>query len=614
MKISYKILIPTALMIIIAVSTISIIGYTNIAREINNVMEVTTQGTLDDLVQQVEDSDKEAEDLKASLNNNFLRIARTISFMIDRDSSALNTETMIRLAEASGLEEIHIVGSDGILFAGNIPGFFGFDFSTSDQTKPFMRMMDDPTFELAQEPEIRGIDGALFQYIGVPVKNRGGLVQIGIQPKELQELLENSSLMSILKQYPYKSGGYAYVLSPETKTTTAHIDPEKIGTDMTQYDFAQRIFNEKNGSFSYTFNDVKVFTSFKQTGSGIIVTAVPTEAYTKSLRPILLSLIITSVISLVILLSILMYIIRITISPLGIVSKHLEEIASGDLSISISRKLLSRKDEVGTLSNSLNDMTMNLQGIVSRVAEATDYITTGSLQLKDSSQLLSSGAVQQAANAEEVSSSMEEMRANISQSADNSSQTEKIAIKAALDARESGETVNEAIEAMTMIANKINIIEEISRSTNLLALNAAIEAARAGEHGKGFAVVASEVRKLAEQSQVAAGEITQLASKTVTLSQVSGEKLAKLVPDIQRTAELVEEISSAGNEQQSGVNQITTAIQQLDQIIQDNASSSEELSATSEVLADQAEQLKSAIQFFKISNVERMALTNNTEG
>lgn len=200
---------------------------------------------------------------------------------------------------------------------------------------------------------------------------------------------------------------------------------------------------------------------------------------------------------------------------------------------------------------------------------------------------------------------MEEMNSNIGQNADNSSQTEKIAIKAANDARDSGEIVNKAVEAMTKIASKISIIEEISRSTNLLALNAAIEAARAGEHGKGFAVVASEVRKLAEQSQVAAGEITELASITVSLSQDSGEKLSKLVPDIQRTAELVQEISAASNEQQIGVDQITSAIQQLDKIIQNNASSSEELASTSEVLADQAEQLNKTIQYFKISNTKQ---------
>ena len=274
--------------------------------------------------------------------------------------------------------------------------------------------------------------------------------------------------------------------------------------------------------------------------------------------------------------------------------------------IKIDSKLTSRKDEIGTLAKSLGNMTGNLQEIVGKVTSAANNIAAGSFQVSDSSQMLSSGATEQAASAEEVSSSMEQMSANISQNADNSSQTEKIAIKAARDARETGETVTDAVEAMTVIANKITIIEEISRSTNLLALNAAIEAARAGEHGRGFAVVASEVRKLAEQSQKAAGEITELASQTVKLSQGSGEKLSNLVPDIERTAELVEEISAASNEQQTGVDQITSAIHQLDKIIQSNAASSEELASTSEQLAAQAEQLKETIQYFKISDNQQV--------
>jgi len=314
---------------------------------------------------------------------------------------------------------------------------------------------------------------------------------------------------------------------------------------------------------------------------------------------------VTIISSLIILLSlgIIAYVLNISvIKNILLTSDYLKTIASGDLLIKINPKLISRNDEIGTLAQSLSNMTENLQDIVGKVTAAANYIASGSLQVSDSSQMLSSGATEQAASAEEVSSSMEEMSSNISQNADNSSQTEKIAIKAARDAKESGKTVKEALDAMSLIASKITIIEEISRSTNLLALNAAIEAARAGEHGRGFAVVATEVRKLAEQSQRAAGEITELASNTVTLSKGSGEKLSKLVPDIERTAELVEEISAASNEQQAGVDQITTAIHQLDKIIQSNASSSEELASTSEQLAAQAEQLKETIQYFKISD------------
>jgi methyl-accepting chemotaxis protein len=197
---------------------------------------------------------------------------------------------------------------------------------------------------------------------------------------------------------------------------------------------------------------------------------------------------------------------------------------------------------------------------------------------------------------------MEQMAANIRQNADNAMQTEKIAVKSSKDAQEGGAAVINTVKAMKDIAEKISIIEEIARQTNLLALNAAIEAARAGEHGKGFAVVASEVRKLAERSQSAAAEISDLSSSSVEVAEKAGEMLNQMVPDIQRTAELVQEIAAASKEQDTGAEQVNMAIQQLDQVIQQNASASEEMASTSEELSSQAEQLQDTIGFFKLAN------------
>jgi methyl-accepting chemotaxis protein len=192
------------------------------------------------------------------------------------------------------------------------------------------------------------------------------------------------------------------------------------------------------------------------------------------------------------------------------------------------------------------------------------------------------------------------MSSNIKQNADNAMQTEKIASKAAVDAKEGGDAVAQTVDAMKQIASKIAIIEEIARQTNLLALNAAIEAARASEHGRGFAVVASEVRKLAERSQRAAGEITALSSSSVKVAERAGELLRKILPDVVKTSELVQEISAASREQDSGAMQVNKAIQQLDQVIQQNAAGSEETSSTSDELASQATQLQKAISFFRV--------------
>jgi methyl-accepting chemotaxis protein len=195
---------------------------------------------------------------------------------------------------------------------------------------------------------------------------------------------------------------------------------------------------------------------------------------------------------------------------------------------------------------------------------------------------------------------MEQMSGNIRQNADNAQHTERLAVQAAEDAEEGGQAVAQTVVAMREIADKILIIEEIARQTNMLALNAAIEAARAGDHGKGFAVVADAVRKLAERSQAAASEISNLSTLSVEIAENAGEMLNKIVPDIRKTSELVQEINAASAEQSTGADQINTALQQLDQIIQQNASSSEEMSSTAEELSAQAEQLQQAIAYFRI--------------
>ena len=286
-----------------------------------------------------------------------------------------------------------------------------------------------------------------------------------------------------------------------------------------------------------------------------------------------------------------------------------DEIARGNLDVDAQPK--SSEDQLG---NAMKEMIVKLREIISQVRYAAENVSAGSQSMSSASEEMSQGASEQAAAAEEASSSIEEMTANIRQNTDNSSQTEKIAIQSANDAKEGGDAVGQTVGAMKNIAEKIMIIEEIARQTNLLALNAAIEAARAGEHGKGFAVVAAEVRKLAERSQVAAGEINDLSTSSVDIAETAGSLLASLVPNIQRTAELVQEISAASREQDTGAEQINTSIQQLDSVIQQNASASEEMASTAEELSSQSEQLLEMINFFQMAEAKKQQAAGNLHG
>ncbi len=272
-------------------------------------------------------------------------------------------------------------------------------------------------------------------------------------------------------------------------------------------------------------------------------------------------------------------------------------LAKGDLNAKVD---VQQKDEIGELADALTEMVAKLKDIVTNIISGADNIASASQEMSGTSQEMSQGANEQASSTEEVSSSMEQMSANIQQNTDNAKETEKIATKAMQGIQSGNDASQKSVQAMKEIAEKITIINDIAFQTNILALNAAVEAARAGEHGKGFAVVAAEVRKLAERSAKAAGEIDTLSKDGVEISENAGNMLSEIVPEIEKTARLVQEIAASSIEQTSGANQVNTAVEQLNQVTQQNAAAAEEMATSAEELSSQAEQLKDIVGYFKV--------------
>lgn len=291
------------------------------------------------------------------------------------------------------------------------------------------------------------------------------------------------------------------------------------------------------------------------------------------------------------------------ITPVTRLAEMNKRISEGDLKVDMaSVRSMQTKDEIGALTEASAKMVEKLSNLISQIRASAQKTAENARIIAQGTGNLSQGTSEQAASTEEASAAIEEMNATIKQNADNAVQTEKIALKSAQDAEEGGNAVSLTVSAMKEIASKILIIKEISRQTDLLALNAAIEAARAGEHGKGFAVVAAEVRKLAERSQISASEIGELSRSSVAIAEQAGDKLTRLVPDIQRTAELVQEISASSREQANSADQINTSLQQLNEVVQQNAAAVEEMASIAGELSDVAEQLENQVAFFSIDD------------
>jgi methyl-accepting chemotaxis protein len=332
---------------------------------------------------------------------------------------------------------------------------------------------------------------------------------------------------------------------------------------------------------------------------GHIVLTHDIQATVAGLRSDLFSSLATNAIVMVLTIIALSFVVTRALRPLDSAARVAERLATGDFTQTITE---SRTDETGVVVSSMSKMVTELKQTITDVKRGAAQVKNGSEQLSQTAQSLSDGAATQASNAELIASSVEQMDATIRTNSENAGQTEKIATQCARDAEEGGKAVEDTLRSMSEIVERITIIQEIARNTNLLALNAAIEAARAGEAGKGFSVVAGEVRRLAERSGVAAAEISELSTSSLAVAERAGELLGQVVPAIRNTAALVQEISVSSREQEAGSSQISEAVESLDNVIQQNASYSEEMAGMAEQLASQAEALTDSTSFFSVAS------------
>ncbi len=532
---------------------------------VNMVAEHAVRSALDETRNEMENLDAAIRTLENVLNRNYIRQAHAIRIIIENNPDMLSTQNMTRFALDMGVDEIHVSDEKGILRWGNITSFYGFDFASGDQSRPFLRALDDPSFELIQPPTHRVVDNKLFQYAGIARRDVPGIIQIGVNPRELEDIIKESRIFDVINKKKVGEGGYAVMLDAEGNTLS-HPDPANIGKNIREFDWGREVLRMKEGMLRYTYGGTERMAGFFSRGNRITMAVLPLAPYKRPLIRMRNRLAgVTFFAAIIAVIMIIFTIRRKVIQPVRRVISGVYDVSSrvADASGHVAQSGFALAERVASQSTAITEISSALDSMASLTRKNADHAGHAAELMQET-----------AGQVTRTDQAMRALGASMNEIAVSSGETSKI----------------------------VRAIDEIAFQTRLLALNAAIEAARAGKAGAGFGVVADAVKLLAGRSAEAAGNSAVLIEATIRNVNTGEETVgrseqvfAQVSANMKTFRELADEISQASTHQADGIGEINKAVTQMERNVQKNAASVEDSAAAARSLNTQAENLRSIV-------------------